>query len=134
MKHRIAYFNNFKSNTSADLPQAKITEATKAYFEEEYTLLKVKLITSAWSLERNEFGRTLRRLHTVLAYLKEKKTGKCAIAFRHIGQEFDGNSYSDVVFYKRDGTYYDLVDDKKNTLRVFLLSAEYEIPCNEVPK
>lgn len=134
VKHRIAYFNNFKSNTSADLPQAKIEELTRKYFEDEHSLTKVKLVTSAWTLERNEFGRTMRRLHTILAYLKDKKTGKCYVAFRHIGQEFDGSSYGDVVFYKREETYYDLVDDKKNTLQAYRLASQYELPCNEVTK
>jgi hypothetical protein len=134
VKYRIAYFNNFKSNTSADLPQTKILAATKTYFEEEYNVTKVKLITSAWTLERNEFGRTMRRLHTILAYLKDKKTGKCYVAFRHIGQEFDGSSYGEVLFYARDATYYDLVDDKKNTLQVYLLSSTYELSCAETSK
>lgn len=133
-KHRISYFNSFKSNTSADLSQAKIVEATKKYFNEEYTLTKVRLVTSAWTLERNEFGRTMRRLHTVLAYLKNKTTGKCYVAFRKIGQEFDGNSYGDVGFYKREDTHFDLVDDKNNVLQVYLVLYEYEIPCAEISK
>jgi hypothetical protein len=134
VKHRTAYFSSFKSYTSADLPTAKMNTLVKGYFEETHTVSQIKLLNNSWTLTRNEFGRVLRRLQTILVYLKDKKTGKCGIAFRFIGQEFDGSTYGELLIYKDKDRAYTLEDDKKNSLQVYDLASEYEIPCNELGK
>jgi hypothetical protein len=133
-KQKVNYINKLTNNTSADLSVAKITAVTKEYFGDNYTVTKVKLLTKNWELERNEFDRVLRRLHTIVAYLKNNKTGKCYFAFRYIGQEFDGSSYGESDVYTSNTVYYIIKNDKEQPLLISYLNGEYEIPCAEISK
>ncbi|MCU0446284.1 MAG: hypothetical protein MUE85_15360 [Microscillaceae bacterium] len=133
-KHRVAFLSGFKANVVADLPATKINSLIKTYFEDDYTVLQVKLVSKTWNLERNEFGRVLRRLHTVLVYLKNKSTGKCHIAFRYLGQEFDGSNYGETEVYTASSNGYDLTTDQKEVLAIYLLTSTYEVPCAELSK
>ncbi|TAF65145.1 MAG: hypothetical protein EAZ55_09325 [Cytophagales bacterium] len=132
-KARTDFLNGFESFTHAEAPLTKITEQLNYHFKSEYTILKVKLISKNWELERNDYGRVLRRLHTVLVYLKETKTGKCYIAFRYYGQEYDGAEYGDPDIYT-SSAYYDVEDANDDIMLLYELDYEYEIPCTDVPK
>jgi hypothetical protein len=132
-KYRMTFFSEFKANTSADIPVAKMNALVKGNFE-AYTVLKTKLITSSWTLNRNEFGRVLNRLQNILVYLKDNKTGKCFVAFRQIGQDFDGSSYGELLIYRDSSRGFTVEDDKENPLQIFRFTSEYEVPCNELTK
>jgi hypothetical protein len=133
-KYRKPYFENFKNNISPELPATKINTLVKEEFEADFTITQAKLITKSWDLERNEFGRVLSRSHNTLVYLKDKKTGKCHIAFRIISQEFDGNTYGEPTVFVNRNKYYSLEDEKRNDLFTFLMYSTYEVPCNEISK